>query len=308
MAVLILSRPMSPEALAQSLRERGFPHPIHTELESCDPASVRWVIAWRLPKDLIARLPNLQMVFNSAAGVDRLLSSPGVTPALRIARVADPGQALELAQYVVHATLDHLRLAPRYRAQQLARDWSRHRAPVLGTPVLVLGLGQIGQAIARALAALGFHVTGWSRGPREVPGIVTVTGADGLAQALPRARVLVCALPLTPRTTGLIDAALLARLPRGALLVNIGRGGHVVEPDLIAALESGQLAAATIDVQAHEPLSPDDPLWSAPNLTLTPHVAGQIDPATVAAQFADEVERLQRGQPPRHPVDPMHGY
>jgi glyoxylate/hydroxypyruvate reductase A len=141
-----------------------------------------------------------------------------------------------------------------------------------------------------------------------VPDIEPFAGADGLAAALPRARVLVCALPLTPDTTGLVDAAMLARLPRGAFFVNIGRGGHVVEPDLIAALESGQLSGATIDVQVREPMPDDDPLWSAPNLTLTPHVAGQLDPDTVMAQFAEEVERLGRGEPLRRPVDPVRGY
>jgi phosphoglycerate dehydrogenase-like enzyme len=136
----------------------------------------------------------------------------------------------------------------------------------------------------------------------------SVLGDDGLAAALPRARVLVCALPLTPQTTGLVDAALLARLPTGAFFVNIGRGGQVVEPALLAALASGQLGGATLDVQANEPMAADDPLWSAPNLTITPHVAGQLSPAAVAVQFADEVARLERGESLRQPVDRARGY
>ena len=309
MAVLILSKPMPSEPFAQALRGRGFAHPIHTALDGdWDPATIRWLIAWRLPPGLLPRLPNLELLFNCAAGVDRLLATPDLPPALPISRVADDAQALELAQYVVHATLDHLRLAPRYRAQQAARDWTRHRAPAVGTPALVLGLGPIGLTIARALAALGLRVTGWSRTPRDVPGLETTSGAEGLAAALPRARVLVCALPLTPQTTGIVDASVLGRLPRGAFFVNIGRGGHVVEPDLVAALESGHLGGAALDVQAREPMPADDPLWTAPNLAITPHVAGQLDPAAVVAQFVDEVGRLGRGEPLRHRVDPARGY
>ncbi len=309
MALLVLTKPMPPETYAQALRERGFPHPIHTTLDGgWDPASIRWVIAWRLPAGLLPRLPNLELLFNCAAGADKLLATPDLPPGLPIARVADPAQALELAQYVVHATLDHLRLAPRYRAQQAAREWTRHRAPTVGTTVLVLGLGPIGRQIAASLAALGLRVSGWSRSPREVPGIETCSGPDGLARALPGARVLVCALPLTPQTAGMIDASVFGRLPRGALFVNIGRGGHVVEPDLVDALRSGQLGGATIDVQAREPMPADDPLWDAPNLVMTPHVAGQLSAETVVEQFVDEVARMDRGEPPLRRIDGARGY
>jgi glyoxylate/hydroxypyruvate reductase A len=308
MSVLILSRPMPPEDFARGLAARGFPHPIHTSLESADLASVRWLIAWRLPVGVLPRLPRLELLFCPAAGVDKLLATPDLPPSLAISRVSDDSQAIELSQYVAHAALDHLRLAPRYRAQQAARDWSRHRAPAVGVPALVLGLGPIGLTIARTLGVLGFRVSGWSRTPRALSDLPTFSGPDGLAQALSSARLLVCALPLTPQTEGLIDAALLARLPRGAYFVNIGRGGHVVEADLLAALQDGQLGGAAIDVQAREPLPADDPLWSAPNLTLTPHVAGQLQPDAVVAQFVEEVERLGRGEPLRLSVDPARGY
>jgi D-3-phosphoglycerate dehydrogenase/glyoxylate/hydroxypyruvate reductase A len=308
MAVLILSKPIPHEPLVQALAERGFPHPVHTSLDGLDPAAVRWLVAWRLPAGVLPRLPRLELLFCCAAGADKLLATPDLPAALPMSRVTDDAQAIELAQYVVHAALDHLRLAPRYRAQQLARDWSRHRAPAVGVPALVLGLGPIGQTIARSLAALGFRVSGWSRTPRELPGITTFHGADGLAAALPSAQVLACALPLTPQTHGLIDAAVLERLPRGAFVVNIGRGGQIVETDLVAALRSGHLGGAALDVQAREPMPADDPMWDAPNLTLTPHIAGQLDPRAVMSQFVDEVERLARGEPLRNPIDPARGY
>ncbi len=308
MAVLILSKPMPPETFAEALRECGFPHPVHTSLDGVDPASVRWLIAWRLPAGMLSRLPRLEMLFCPAAGVDKLLATPDLAPGLPIARVADHAQALELAQYVVHAALDHLRLGPRYRAQQAARDWTRHRAPAVGVPALVMGVGPIGETIARVLAACGFEVTGWGRTTRTLPGLRTCHGPGGLAEALPRTRLLVCALPLTPQTTGIVDGPLLAALPRGAFFVNIGRGGHVDEAALVEALRSGQLGGAALDVQAREPLPADDPLWTAPNLSLTPHVAGQLDPRAVIDQFVAELERQARGEPLAHPVDAPRGY
>lgn len=309
MAALILSKPMPPEPFAQALRERGFAHPIHTTLEGdVDPATIRWLIAWRLPSGLLGRLPKLELLFNCAAGVDKLLATPDLPATLPIVRVVDETQALELSQYVVHAALDHFRLGPRYRTQQAARDWTRHRSASMGLPALVLGLGPIGRTIARSLGALGFAPMGWSRTPQALPDIETFSGPQGLAAALPRARLLVCALPLTRQTTGLIDRALLAQLPRGAYFVNIGRGGQVVEADLLEALHSGQLGGAALDVQAREPMPDDDPLWDAPNCTITPHVAGMLQPTAVVAQFLEEVERLDAGLPLRRPVDPSRGY
>lgn len=308
MSVLVMTRPIPPEALVKSLQARGFPHPVHTSLDDVDPGSVRWVITLGLRAGVFSRLPNLQMIFNPAAGVDRLLATPDLPAQVPISRTSDEAQSLELAQYVVHAALDHLRGGPMYRAQQARRDWSRHRRPVVGTTALVLGLGPIGQRIAVSLAALGFKVAGWSRTPRVIPGITCYAGAEGLQQALPLSRVLACALPLTEQTQGLIDASVMAQLPKGAIIINIGRGGQIVETDLIAALRSGHLGGASLDVQENEPMNASDPLWVAPNLQLTPHIAGQLSPDAVAAQFMEEVQRLERGEPLLRQVSAAAGY
>lgn len=308
MAALLLTKPMPTEPFVRALAEAGFDEPVHTSLETVDPDSVRWLVAWQLREGVLPRLCNLELLFCPAAGVDKLLATPDRPEGLPISRVSDEAQSLELAQYVVHAALDHLRLAPLYRQQQIARDWTRHRAPSVGVSALVLGMGPIGQTIARCMNAMGFQTSGWSRTPRELPDIPTFAGEAGLALALPKTRVLVCALPLTAQTTGLIDARMFAALPKGAIFVTIGRGGQVVESDLIAALESGHLAGATLDVQAREPMPADDPLWSAPRLVITPHVAGQLNPAAVMQQFMAEVSRLKNGQALLRRVDPALGY
>lgn len=308
MTVLVLTRPIPPDAFVKSLRARGFAHPVHTSIDDVDPSTVRWVITLGLRAGVFSRLPNLQLIFNPAAGVDRLMATPDLPRHVPVARTSDDAQSIELAQYVVHAALDHLRGGPMYRAQQARRDWSRHRRPVVGTPALVLGLGPIGQRIAFCLDAMGFKVSGWSRTQRELQGITCYAGSEGLKQALPQAKVLACALPLTDQTMGLVDAQVMAQMPQGAIIINIGRGGQIVETDLIAALRSGHLGGATLDVQDNEPMKVSDPLWNAPNLSLTPHVAGQLSPDAVIAQFMDEVQRLERGEPLVRPVGSAQGF
>jgi phosphoglycerate dehydrogenase-like enzyme len=213
-----------------------------------------------------------------------------------VSRVVDPDQALGMAQFAALMVLRHLRGLPRYEQQQHERVWRRHPVPVSRETVLVLGLGEVGREVARQLGALGLGVRGWRR--------------DGtpLAEALRDAQVVVNCLPLTPATEGLLDAAAFAAMPRGAYLVNLARGGHVVEADLIAAVRSGQLAGAALDVQQREPLPADDPLWAVPGITLTPHIASQPLPRTVAEQFVTALRCLQRGEPLPNTIDRTRGY
>jgi phosphoglycerate dehydrogenase-like enzyme len=307
-SVLILSHPMPAQAYVRELAARGFGHPCHTSLAEADPASVRWLIAWRLGSGVVSRLPNLELIMCCAAGVDRLLAADDLPPDLPIARVVDDVQALGMAQYVVHAVLDHLRLAPLYRSQQARREWLRHSVPTATPAALVLGLGPIGRRVAAALLGLGFDVSGWSRTAHVLPGVRSHVGPTGLMEALAHAQVLVNALPLTAETRGILNRDTLSALPRGAFVVNVARGAHLVEPDLVELLRSGHLGGAALDVQQREPPAGDDPLWEAPNLTLTPHVAGQLTPAAVVEQFLVEVELRAAGLPPMNPVDPRRGY
>lgn len=258
-------------------------------------AGVDVVLGWQFRHGLAARLTGLRWVCCMAAGVEKLLV-PELPAHVPVTRVVDPDQALGMAQYTAAVVLRQLRGLARYDLQQQQRDWTRHPMAAARQRVLVLGWGEVGREVARVLQALGLPVQGWRR--------------DGtpLHQALATADVVVNTLPLTPQTAGLLDAAALAALPRGAYLVNIARGGHVVEADLIAAVQSGHLAGAALDVQAHEPLPADDPLWAVPGISLTPHIAAQPDHATVAAQFLANLQRLRDGQPLLNQVDRQRGY
>jgi glyoxylate/hydroxypyruvate reductase A len=258
-------------------------------------AGVDIVLGWRLPSGLAPRLAGLRWVCSMAAGVEKLLV-PELPAAVPLTRVVDPDQALGMAQYAAAVVLHQVRGLARYEAQQAARDWSRHPMAAARQRVTVLGWGEVGREVGRVLQALGLAVRGWRR--------------DGtpLADALHDADIVINTLPLTPQTAGLLDARAFAAMPRGAFLVNIARGGHVVQADLIAAVRSGHLAGAALDVQAHEPLPPDDPLWAVPGIRLTPHIAAQPDTATVAAQFADNLQRLRQGLPLLNLVDRSRGY
>ena len=269
--------------------------PYSRNLDDATLAGIDVVIGWRFAPGVAGKLTSLRWVFAMAAGVDKLLV-PDLAPQVVVSRMVDPGQALGIAQYVAAMVLRHVRGQPRYDAQQRTRDWTRHPMGAVHPRVRVLGWGAIGREIGRVLQAVGCTVQPWQRS----------TGP--LHAALADADIVVNALPLTPETEGLLDAAALAAMPRGSYLVNIARGQHVVEPDLIAAVQSGQLAGATLDVQANEPLPADDPLWAVPGITITPHIAGQSSPQVVAAQFIAGLQALRSGAPLPNVVDRSRGY
>jgi glyoxylate/hydroxypyruvate reductase len=258
-------------------------------------AGVDVLLGWRFPSGLAARLTGLRWVCSMAAGVDKLLV-PELPDAVPITRVVDPDQALGMAQYTAAMVLRHARGLARYEVQQQQRDWTRHPMAAARHHVVVLGWGEVGRAIGEMLQTLGFTVHGWHR--------------DGtpLLTALADAQIVVNTLPLTEQTRGLLNAQAFAALPRGAYLVNVARGGHVVEADLVAAVASGHLAGAALDVQQREPLPADDPLWTAPGITLTPHIAAQPSHETVVAQFVANLRRWRSGEPFLHTVDRQRGY
>ncbi len=269
--------------------------PWQRELPAATLGRVEVVLGWRLPPALPPQLPALRWVCAMAAGVEKLLV-PGLGPQVQLSRVVDPEQALGIAQYVAMVALARLRELPRYQALQLARLWQRHPIAAARPRVGVLGWGEVGREVGRVLQALGFAVRGWKRDSGPLHGFL----AD--------CELVVNALPLTPDTVGLLDEAAFEAMSRGAYFVNIARGGHVVEADLIAAVTSGQLGGAALDVQQTEPLPPDDPLWTTPGVTITPHIAAQSSLATVAGQFVDGLRALQAGRPLPHAVDRRRGY
>jgi glyoxylate/hydroxypyruvate reductase A len=268
-----------------------------------------WAVGWNPPADFFARQPRLRAFFSSGAGVDFLLRHPGLPAALPVVRLEDAGMAALMADYCLH---ELLRIAGRfddYAAQQAAGRWVEHAPiPRAELPVGVFGVGVIGAQVASTLARAGFTVRGFARGPREVEGVEVLYGASRFREFLAATRVLVLLAPRTPDTEDLIDADVLGRLRPGGWLINIARGALVVDADLVAALDAGRLAGATLDVFREEPLPAVHPFWHHPRIRVTPHVSGPTQVAVSAAQVADKLVRLARGEPVGGLVDRARGY
>ncbi|NOG72497.1 glyoxylate/hydroxypyruvate reductase A [Roseicella sp. DB1501] len=290
-------------ALDPSLEIRMFP-------EAGDPAGIEAAVVWTA-HDMaeLRRYPNLRLIVSMGAGVDHLLRSPGPPPGIPVARLVDERLTTGMAEWVLLNVLRFHRQDLDYRAQQAQRIWEELPAPETSSRRIgILGLGELGTAAARLLLHLGFPVMGWSRRPKQVPGVEGFHGPEGLAAMLGRSDILVCLLPLTPETRGVINAQSLALLPRGAFLINGARGGHVVQPDLLAALESGQIGGAALDVFEPEPLPAEHPFWGHPKVVLTPHAASITIPRSAAPQVVKNIHRAREGRPLLNLVDFAAGY
>lgn len=261
------------------------------------------------PPAALAGLPELRLIQSLWAGVDKLLADSSVPADVPLARMVDPAMNEAMAETALWAVLSLHRDHFAYARAQRDRRWqplSQRRADEVG--VAVLGLGQMGRTCARRLARNGYPVVGWSSRAVEVDDVVTHAGATALPQVLAQADIVVNLLPLTDETRGLFNAGTFALLRRGAAVVNLARGGHVVEADLLDALASGQLGHAVLDVFDTEPLPGTHPFWSHPAITLLPHVAAQTDPRSAAAIAARNVRALRDGRPFEHLVDRSRGY
>jgi glyoxylate/hydroxypyruvate reductase A len=309
MAILFRSTPAATARWRLLLGELMPEHEFRFWPEVGDPAAIEYAMVWQPPPGLLASLPNLRLIVGLGAGVDHLLRDPELPRDVPIMRLVDPYMTDAMSEYVVLQVLRLHRQDLDYLAQQHARLWEeREQKNAAERPVGILGFGTLGQDAGRKLKALGFPVGGWSRTAKTVPGFTTFAGADGLAALAARSEILVCLLPLTAATEGILNAGLFARLPRGAGLVNAGRGGHLVEADLIPALESGQLSGAVLDVFREEPLPSEHPFWRHPRIVVTPHIAAETHPPTAAAIIRDAIRKFAAGLPVASLVDPTQGY
>ena len=254
-------------------------------------------------------LPALRLIQSLWAGVERLLADSTVPPDVPLARMVDPVMNEAMAQTALWAVLGLHRRFFRYAEQQRASQWQqRTQWQASEVPVAVLGLGHMGRSVAQRLAHNGYPVRGWSARQAEVEGVVALAGDAALPHVLATARIVVNLLPLTPATQGFFGTERFAQMPRGASLVNLARGAHVVEADLLAALASGRLAHAVLDVFGTEPLPAGHPFWSHPQVTVLPHVAALTDARSAAQVVAHNVRALRQGLPLQHLVDRDRGY
>ncbi|HEX6011711.1 MAG TPA: glyoxylate/hydroxypyruvate reductase A [Geminicoccaceae bacterium] len=308
MALLFYSQDDDAEAWRRQLLERLPDLEYRVWPDVGDPAGVDAALVWRPPSGLLRSLPNLKVVLSLAAGVDAMLADPTL-PDVPVCRLVDPSRTRTMSEFVLLQALKYHRGLDIYACYQRQARWRLHLPPPpAATAAGIMGLGVLGEDAARTLHAHGFTVRGWSRTRKDLPGVACFAGTDGLGEFLGGTDVLVCLLPLTAATEGIIDAGLLARLPAGARLVNVARGRHLVEQDLIDALDRGHLAHASLDVFRDEPLPPEHPFWRHPRIDVTPHVASYGLPESAAEAVADNLRRLREERPLVNVVDRSRGY
>jgi glyoxylate/hydroxypyruvate reductase A len=278
-----------------------------------DLAQVHYGLVWMPRQELLESLPALKVIFSLGAGVDHVLSLPRLPDVPLVRTVADDLTG-RMVEYVVWQVLHHLRRGADYRRLQGAHRWEMLDQPAAHeVSVGIMGLGVMGMASADVLLRLGFTVRGWTRTPKEAPGVEVFAGPEALDAFLAGTDILVSLLPFTPETQGVVDAALLAKLRRegalsGPVFINAGRGGTHVEADVTAALRDGTLSGASLDVFEQEPLPPESPLWDMDNVEITPHVAAVSSAPALAAEIASQILAFERGEPLKNLVDPARGY
>ncbi|MCO6387562.1 glyoxylate/hydroxypyruvate reductase A [Aliihoeflea sp. 40Bstr573] len=277
-----------------------------------DP-SIDYAVVWKHQPGILAALPNLKAIFSIGAGVDHIFADPNL-PDVPIVRVVAGNLTQHMVDYVVWRVLDHQRQGMFYRSEQAKKSWREIAQPASpDVSVGILGLGELGQAAAKALKAVGFDVKGWTRTAKTVEGVETFSGEAGLTPFLNATDILVVLLPHTPATEGIVDYDLITKLRRdnqlgGACLINAGRGKLQKEADILRALDDGTLKEASLDVFETEPLATTSPLWTHPRVFLTPHAAATSDARHLVPLMLDQMDRFERGDPLQHLVDRSAGY
>jgi glyoxylate/hydroxypyruvate reductase len=268
-----------------------------------------YLLIWRPVPELFASLPDLRVIFCLGAGTERLIADPSIPARLPLVRMVEPGLTQCMVDYVLWRVLYHHRRMWELEEAQAQARWAQHLYPAAWErKVGILGLGTLGQACAEKLAEFEFQVRGWSRSPKSVAKVACFAGTETLGEFLAGLDILVCLLPLTPETKGILNADLFARLAPRAALVNAGRGGHLVDDDLLAALADGRMGSATLDVFHREPLPPDHPFWLHPRVFVTPHYASETHPPSALVEIARQIERFEQGATLEHVVDRQRGY
>jgi glyoxylate/hydroxypyruvate reductase len=302
------------EAWATHMRKAMPNRSVRVWPDAGNLADVHYVAAWLPPPHAVSSLPNLKVIFSLGAGVDAILSDQSLPGDKPIVRVNDPDLTMRMSEHVVLHVLMHHRQQRRLEQNQQNRIWdqfSQHAASALR--VGIMGLGTLGADAAMKLSVLGFPTAGWSRTRKAIAGVESYAGTSELDAFLARTDVLVCLLPATPETDGILNASLLQKLSRNGpfaapVLINAGRGRQQVDDDILNALDTGLLHAASLDVFRTEPLPVDSPFWSHSKVFLTPHLAADSDPATICRYVVAQIERYERDGTLENIVDRQRGY
>jgi len=314
MTILLHTTGIDPKPWLAAIEAQAPRSPVISAMDADRFAEVRQAWVWKPPPGVLGLLPKLEVIVNLGAGVDAILADTTVPQHIPIIRAVDPNITMRMTEWVALQVLFHHRQVPAYLAQQRQGTWRQlPQKAASALTVGILGLGVLGRSAAKPLMGLGFRIAGWSRTPKHGLGFDTYHGEAGLGPFLANTDILVCLLPLTPQTIGLINIALLRRLRRtgplgGGILINGGRGGQQVGADILQALGEGTLVGASLDVFETEPLPASSPFWSHPKVVITPHVAADSDPEAMTAYVLEQLARHAAGQTMDNLVDRNSGY
>ena len=308
MNVLFFADEPDPQPWADALR-RFLPEAQVRQWSPDNAPRCDYAVCWKPPGAFFAGQDTLRAILNIGAGVDAVIGDANIPPGVPVIRLDDAGMAAQMEEYVAYFALRSLRRMDDYAAQQREAVWKRLTPRTRSSfQVGIMGLGVLGERVATFLRDLGFGVRGWSRSAKSLDGVACFAAGAGLAPFLAGTHMLVCLLPLTDATRGILDRNNLSTLPRGATVVNIARGGHLVEADLIALLDAGHLAGAALDVFPHEPLAADAPLWRHPRVVVTPHISAMTLIDEAMGQIAAKIRALARGEQVAGVIDRGRGY
>ena len=308
MAIVII-HPKQADLWVKALKEIDSRLDIRLYPDDDRREEVDFALTWRHPYGLFTHYPNLRCISSMGAGVDHLLRDPDLPSQVTITRLVDPFLAQDMAEFVLALVMGHLRNLSDFKLKQIHREWyPSEYTRVQDVTIGVMGMGAIGKNVALQLQKSGFHVQGWARTPKAWPEIKVYSGTSGFSDFLTQSNILVCVLPLTPQTQGIVNKTTLQQLPKNAFVINVGRGEHLLEDDLVAMIDEGHISGASLDVFGKEPLPADSPLWNHPKINVTPHIASITDPISVAPQIVKNYYALQEGKELINTVDLLKGY
>ncbi|WP_394748784.1 2-hydroxyacid dehydrogenase [Spongiimicrobium salis] len=308
MGIVIIRQDDKIEAWKNAIQTFDPKVEVYSYLEDHSKEEISMVLVWKPPHGIIGQYPNLKCIASAGAGVDFIFEEEDL-PSVPITRVVDPVLASDMSEFVLALTLNHLKNLNTYKADQSAQQWvPRPYLRIKDVTIGILGLGTLGQAVAADMLKLGFKVQGWARSSKELEGITSFSGPEELSTFLATTSILVCLLPLTKETEGILNVDLFEQLPKGSYIINVARGAHLNAADLIKALDREQLSGASLDVFHTEPLPKTHALWQHPKVHITPHVASVSDPQAVVPQIMENYYRLESGKALYNVVSSQKGY
>ena len=309
MALLIVTPDMKTASWVKHLSALDSAIDIRVWPEIGDADDIEFAFCWNHPQGEFKKYKNLKCIASLGAGVDHIMRDSDLPANVPVTRVVEPSMSQSMSEYAVLAVLNYCRQFDLYRSDQSQKKW-QPRIPLLAADmgIGIMGLGQLGKDAAVKLSHLGFPVMGWSQTPKKIAGVTCLAGEEAFDDFLSRVRILICMLPLTPKTRGILNHETFHKLPPGAYVINVARGQHLIEKDLLAAVDSGQLDGACLDVFEVEPLLEDHPFWCHPKIIVTPHISSLTYPKAVAPQVIDNYHRMKSGKALLNQVDIKRGY